>query len=446
MNNLPNEVLIFIFKHLPQKDLLNVVQTCIHYREIIEKHALIRSLQINRRNDESLVPSRIFSIATFATSYQSSLHFKLFETVGRNLTTLKISFCHINLIDIARILVHTRNVKNLSFDYVQLDEDTLHPETELPRLNDVYLEMYESDPMIFRLFVQSTIFKVDIRLYADIPFSNFEHFVKLLDTQKNMYSLSISGAYETNLFLIPMSGAKYQLKEFSITNCDIEEWECLEAYLQEHVKTIEAFAVQDLNWDASNIINQCFNLKKLKNSNGQLNSLQVLPQVNELDWQPSNQGIDKFPNVKHLSIANATQENLESVSRSMTKLEDLQIRFGGIQGLSVPTLKRLKLMSLDGISDDNFFIRHNNIEELIFEYVFNINDDLITDLSRNLRNLKVLKIFGDNQMTSGVFKIIRNNCVQLKVFEMTGWIQKFKKCQWECLHEINGLHIYVEKL
>lgn len=439
MEGLPNEMLTSISKNLPQSDLVRVTETCKHLSAVADD--LIEHLYIGKKNDSSTPQRKHYTKAT-VTSYEADKHHKIFESVGSQLTTLKFSQCSMNLIDITKILQCTPNIKFLTFDYVRLDDNEINGATLSP-LVDVTLIMNESDPKIFAALQKSSLVKVVVALYGDVPYSNFAEFVKVLMDQEKLTSLSISGAYETNLFLIQMAKAKYQLKEFTIDNCDLEEWAELEAYLSQHVTTLEKLAIKNVRWDPSTTLNRCVTLKTLNCHRIDMQLLEVLASVEELSMEPTVM-LHRFPNVKKLFVSRCSTESFRTISRSMTKLLDAEVRFGGVAGFEVPSLRKLKLSSLDIAIDPNFFVIHKLIEDLWFECVFNITDDLLESITANLTHLKVLRIRGDNHLTARAFSIIKDNCKSLKVFEMAKWDQKFSKDDWNCLYEINGLEVYRE--
>lgn len=445
MDRLPKEILVGIFKQLSQANLLKLTTVCKLFCEIIEKFDLIQNLHITVKNDESSTPHRKFSNAT-VKHYKPAIHQKVFEDVGVHLTTLKFSQLSLNLIDIVQVLQATPNVKFLTFDYIRLDDDgTLDPTVQLQKLTNINLVFNESNPNIFRALQQSSFIKVDLRFFGDVPYSNFFDFVTVMKTQENLTSFSVSGLYESNLFLIPMGKANYKLKEFTIDNCDIEEWVCLETYIGDHVGTLEKFVVKSVNWDPSTILNKCKKLKSLQCHRVEMNYIEVLTTVEELSLEPPVQMMDKFPNVKRLFVCQGSPVTYQMITNVMNKLEDVEIKYGGLEGFEVSGLKKLKLSSIDGAIDGNFFVVHHRIEELHLEYVFNISDDLLEAITSNLHHLKVLRIRGDNHLTVRAFTIIRNNCKNLKVFEMTKWDQKFRKDDWKCLHDIVGLKVFTEK-
>lgn len=262
--------------------------------------------------------------------------------------------------------------------------------------------------------------------------------------QKKLSSFSISGIYESNLFLIPMGKPQYQLKEFAINNCDLEEYEILESFLMEHVESLEKFVVKEVRWDPSIVLNACARLKSFQNHDVEMGSINVLPSIEDVSFEPPVQEMHKFPNVKRLNLSRTTPEANRAVTESMTKLEELEMKFGVVDEISIPNLKRLKLSSLDGPIDPAFFSVHDKIEELFLNHVFNIDDALLGSITSNLKNLKLMRILGDNHLTLRAFSIIKENCKSLKTLEMAKWDQKFKRDDWKCLYDIVGLQVYVE--
>lgn len=442
MDLFPKEILVSIFRHLPQPDLVAATQVCRLFSVVADQFDLFQNIYIRDKSDESSTPSRKYSNAT-VKSYKVA-HQKVFEAVGQHLKSLKFKQCSLDLINIVNILRFTPNLKNLTFDYVRLDDDTLNGTVTLPPLVDINLLFNESDPTIFRVLQGCSFRKADLRFYGDVPYSNFAEFVKLLRSQTRLTSLSISGAYESNLFLIPMGKSNYKLKEFSIDNCDLEEWVNLETYLLDHVESLEKFVVKNVRWDPSTVLNQCKHLKSLQCHRVEMNFIEALPTIEELSLEPPVQMMDKFPNVKRLSISRSSPVTYTMITNVMNKLEEIQITFGGLAGLEVTGLKKLKLSSIDGPIDGNFFVVHQKIEELQLVNVYNVDDALLESIMTNLMNLRVLRILGDNHLTVRAFTIIKENCKKLKIFEMTKWDQKFKRDDWKDLLEINGLQIYTE--
>lgn len=444
MDRLPNEVLVRIFKNLPQASLLSVVKVCPLYRDLIDKFDLIGHLYLNGQTDESSVPYRNYR-EVMVRNFIPKVHQRVIEAKGNQITSLTFSRCSLNLIDVINILRATPNLKNLTFYYVRIDDEALNATVELPQLNIANLVFSESDPMFFRALQKSTTRSIKLQFYGDIPYSNFGDFAQLLKQQEQLESFCISGIYESNMFMIPMGKPTYRLKSFEVDNCDLEEWEYLDNYLADHLASLEKLAVKNVRWDPSNTANQCTKLKSFQIERVEINSLQQLASVEELAIKPAIGILDKFPGVKKLNVCLTVPQTFQIISNTMQQLEEVEIMFGGVAGLEAPTIKKLKLSSIDTPIEPNFFVVHNKIEDLTLSNVFSVDDNLLDSIAENLANLKVLRILGDNHLTSRAFSIITDGCHALKIFEMTKWDQKFRKSDWSCLYQVIGLQIYTEK-
>lgn len=443
MEFLPSEILVSIFVNLPQSDLISLTEVCKKFHTIIEEYKLIKTIFITEKRESS--PAREYREAV-VERYEPDSHQKVFEATGDQLKMLKFVNCTVNLVDILRILQLTANVESLSFSYVRLDNDRLDNGVDLPQLSNLNLLFEESNPEIFNVFMKSSFSKIDLRFFADVPYSNFRPLVNLLKTQEKLTSIAFSGIYESNLFLIPMGKPKYQLKEFYIDNCDFEEWDGLETFLAEHSETIEKFTVKNLRWDPSTTLNHFVKLKKLEVAKSELNFLGNLKSVEELSVKPPLRTMDNFPNVKRLSLGLSTPQANQIASDAMPKVEELEINQGEVGGISFPSLKTLNITSAMGLINHDFFTQHNKIENLTISNYFDLNDNLLEAISTALIDLKILRIFGDNHLTSRAFQIVRENCKNLKVIEMAQWIQKFERGDWKVLEEINGLQVYTENI
>ena len=102
-------------------------------------------------------------------------------------------------------------------------------------------------------------------------------------------------------------------------------------------------------------------------------------------------------------------------------------------------------MNIDGPLTEEFFRNHPKIENLKLENHFLLTDALLETIVRNLQNLKVLTIYGMNDLSSQAFQIIKTHCKNLKVLDTKIWSQRYKIADWKCLFESNnGIEIYTE--
>ncbi|CRK86174.1 CLUMA_CG000193, isoform A [Clunio marinus] len=448
MESLPKESLVHIFKHLPHASLINVTKVCKLFHEIIFSFDLIDHLYINDKKTGSLPKLSKFRKATIA-SYEPSIHKNIINTVGNGLTQLYFSKCTLRLADIASILRSTPMVKIATFDYTKISDNNLPANFQDPQLDELTLIVHETDPIIFRIFQNCIFAKVDLNYYGDSPYHNFSEFLKSLLQQTKLKEISLNGLYETNLFLIPMLKPTYHLLEFKIENCDFEEWEFLDIFLQHHVETLEKLIFKKIIWDPSTILGKCVNLDYLHIQDVGIpvrQNFNNLCSIKTLLLENATINVENFSNVKFLHLTRTTPELNAICSKVMTNLLNVSFKSGDISGFKHSELNSVTLMSLDNRIQSQFFHENPKIECLTISDVYTIDDNLLSEIMKNLTKLKTLKIFGDNLLTSKAFNIIRDNGKSLKVFEMKKWNQKFKKTDWNCLYEITGLAIYVENL
>jgi hypothetical protein len=165
--------------------------------------------------------------------------------------------------------------------------------------------------------------------------------------------------------------------------------------------------------------------------------------VKELSIENPTVSVAKFTNLKKLFMQNASAEVNRAIIGS--NIEDLTVRFGTIEGIYCEKLTKLKLMNIDGPLTAEFFRNHSKIEDLRIENHFLLTDDLLEAIVSRLENLKVLTIYGMNELSVHAFDIIKTHCKNLRVFDTKIWSQRYKIDDWKCLFESNnGIEIYTE--
>jgi F-box-like len=439
MDRLPNEILIAIFKHLRQVDLLNVTQVCTLFRDLVNKFELIEHLYISAWKKNCKVPFRNYRKVTM-TEYSPMTYLSVLEAKGDHITSMTLLKCELTLVDLVNILRATPRVKTLTFDDVATKDCHLNTALELPNLDITDFAFKDSSNEIFCALMKSSMQSITVEMRF-VRIEQLNDFVRVLEQQERLTSLSISGLYQTYNLNLPRGKPNYRLKSFSIEHCELN-WELLENYLSNHTDSLETLIVKIVNWDASNIINRCAVLKTLQFvAVGPLLSLNVLPHVEELMDLPALQEMNLFPGVKKLKVSFLLEGTTETISRTMRNLEELELMGCGVAELEVPTVKKMKLMHIEPAITGEFFVVHNKIEDLTLKNIFSVDDSLLEAVTRNLANLRVLRILGDNRLSARAFRIIRENCHELKVFEMDIWDRRYQKREKICLYQMNGLRI-----
>lgn len=444
MDNLSEELLVNIFKNLPQKDLINV--TCVNsiFNNVITNYKLITTIFITNKTIENS-PTRKYSKALIKANNAASYK-KAFEATGDSIKEVKFLHHSTTLPSIVSILnLLTSRVKVILFDYISLENEEEIYDGIVQPLNDVNFMFYETNPVLFKAFHQVSISKIDLRFYGDVPYYNFTDFVPFMKNQKELKSFSMSGIYECNLMYGTIPRGDFKLKEFSIAGSDLEDYQYLETFLADHTDTLERITVKRItSWDCSNIIKSCGNLRAIKLTETKLDDLQetLLP-VKELIVQLPMNNVDKFPNVEKLSVRNTSVEANQVLTNVMKNVTDLSLNFGVCEGILMENVTKLSLMNISDLTPQ-FFVQHNKIVNLNLENAIELTDELLSAVVDNLSDkLEILRIHGFNKLTVNALTIIKK-CKKLKVFDTKIWSQQFKNNEWVILGDMNGLKTYYE--
>lgn len=444
MENLPQELLTKIFQKLPQRDLLNAALVSKNFNDIITTYKLIQKIYITNAAIEN-PPTRFYRKAVVKKDNLANL-IKAFEAIGDGVEEIYFDNFTISLSSVVKVLNLLPNVKVISFYYMRLDNEDEEVKEVVQKLSNVTLIFRETNPAIFKVLNQVSINKINMSFYGDTPYYNFTDILPFMRNQKELKSFIMSGIYECNLMYGVVPSGDYKLTEFSISSSDLEEWHYLEGFLADHVDTLEKFAVSSVSsWDCSRVIKRCKKLKSLTLHETQWNGLDdTLLSIEELSIKQPTQNVTMFPSVKKLYVEQSNSDSNQNLS-ALQKVTDLTLKFSPANGLLLPNVTKLELMNVDQL-EAAFFVQHNKLENLVLRNIFNLDDNLLQAIAENSGNsLKVLRIFGLNNLTASTFDIIKENCKTLKVFESATWSQQFKNDEWKCLYEIKGLKIYPEK-
>lgn len=443
MDELPKELLVEIFKHLPQKDLLNATLVKKNFNDVITSFKLIPKIYITNAVIEN-PPTRHYSTAIIYKDNPLNFN-KAFRSIGDGVREIYFNHLSMDYNSILAILNYMPNVKLISFYYIRIKNEDDEFAGKVQPLNDVDLIFRESNPVIFKLLTEVSINKIELCFYGDTPYYNFRDILPFMANQKQLKSFAMSGIYESNLMYGIVPRGDFKLTEFSISQSDLEEWHYLEGFLADHVDTLEKLSVNGISsWDSSSVIKSCKTLKSLTLHETLLDGLDdTILTVEELSLKLPLQNITRFPNVKKLYVDRSTVEVNQSLSAVMPKVTDLTLKFGAANGVSMPAIEKLEMMNISQL-EPQFFIHHNKIKDLVLRNIFDLDDDLLEAIASNCHSLKVLRIFGLNKLTARAFEILKQ-CSELQIFEMATWSQQFKNDEWKCLHAINGLKIYTEK-
>lgn len=455
MNNFPVEVLVNIFQHLQQNDLIRVSEVCLKFNQVVTDFKLIRRLILTARTitnaggDESAVTlTRKYDsvILRDRELLMAGIPQHILQVFTNHIVKLTLNQCSLKMTHVQEILKRLTKVKFIHFDYVEISDEDFDATVDLPQVKNVDLIFEESDPKIFKLLSSVSVSSVDLKFYGDTPYSNFNDFVLFAKLQTQLEKFKVSGVYESNLFLIPMGKSNFRLKEFAVRNCDFEEYGNFELFLLDHIETMEKISISEVvSWDCSSIVARFKKLRVFEAKQTMLEFMQDMPTVRELVWEAPMRfnAIQNFANVRKLQMRQCPQATNQFVN-NLALLRELKLFLGNVDGLHLPELRKLELRNCQGLTAD-FFRVHRKIEKLHLE-VYELNDEILLSIVTNLSKLKELTICDNNHLTAEAFNIIADNCKSLKTIEITHWVQKFTNGEWKAMTKINGLQIYMRDL
>lgn len=353
--------------------------------------------------------------------------------------------CKLKLDVLRKVLNATPNVAKLTFDKLKLSDVPNEMKQPLPSLSELVISSIESDPRLYRVLSKCTAIELKLTHSTSdgiFYFTDFNHFLK---AQKQLKSFVVDGMYKTSLFTDDsLNKVSFQLESFSVRNSLFQQTVHLKSFIEGQVETLKHFEAYKVDQcDLSAVLNQMKQLKRLKVSDILLNYLESLPTVETLEVIGSrvNDAIyEKTPNVRHLKLKWVKKrESLHKVDRCMNNLESLEVTEGAIDGLLVPTLRRLELRCAAD-QCPGFFTLNRDIEQLKLENCSFVNDEYIEAIAKNCPLLIALTITGCGKFTNKSLSLIGESCSSLKMIRIDGARERLN---WQLLPMRKELNVFI---
>ena len=386
----------------------------------------------------------------------------MIKKFSQTIKELTVSNCSLQLDDLRQLLNFTPKLETLTISYVSISNSNVQTEPTLHNLKT--LKFIESDPGFFNLLKFPQFTRVSLEFYEDI-YLNFEFFVEFLGNQKQLKHLSLSHMKDSNLFLFDVAQAAscFQLHTLTINDCDFEmEDDSFTRFLkgQTALKELDLQATRFLVENDMEVIfcemrglrkltlkvpNFSFDEKICKGRNLHLVDLTLVgnnsTKIDEM--------VRCFPNLETLELLKFRDlEDFDKVAEIIEGLENLTIegcKNKWVENLKFRNLKKLTLNQTHELTIQGFqelVENHPKIEELELTSSFNLNDDILEIILKELNKLNVLIISSDNQLTRNAFNLVDEHCKCLKKFRMEKFCQKFNSDDMKCLGNIPGLSWY----
>lgn len=448
MNFLPSEVLSEIFLHLNGDELLKLTSCCRSFNDTISSNFNIsRKLQMTFRKlncgEENSLGNRRYEKLRIKF-VKVSLHLPMIEKIGDGITDLNFTNCRFKLDVIRRILLATTKVKFLSFDSTRLSDVPNKIKSPIPQYEMKSLRCSESDPRLFKVVISCQVENLSVN---GGEFSDFSDFDSLLKLQRYLNELQLDNFTKTSLFTDNTLSHRlsFNLKSFTVTSSVFFKTIYLKTFAENQAKLLEKLRIHDVELcDFSSVVNQTKKLKVLEISNVSLNFLDVVQTIEELlitGNKFSTELCGKFPHVKKLKLTHVkNKEVLNKLSMNLKEIECLEIVEGSIEGLEMPTLRKLTLKSVIQIPV-RFFGVHSEVEILQLENCTNCNDEIVEEIARNLKSLKSMTIFGSEKISDESLKTLKQFSTKLEVIKIKGTKEKLN---WNIFEKQRNIKIYIE--
>lgn len=397
MQSLPTEIILEIFKYLPADDLLELTATCKVYRELIAGSKLVKKLELKFRKlngDKSTLGDRQYSRLRVGF-IRKQLHYELLDRIGRELTAVTFRNNKLKIDTIRAALVLCPSITELTFDNSWLTDVPKILKRPFPVLSGVKLSAVNSDPRVFRILRDCSVVELEICLTSTF-FNDFTDTKQFLLGQSSIENLSLHGFYRTNFFEDnTLDKVKFQLKSFTLKQATFLRTDHLKRFLKGQMTSLERLHVAGIdNCDLSDILNQSASLRSLKISLMALNYLEPMTSVTELDitcHKTCNLEVfRKFPCLKHLRLSRVGQEAIsKAISENFQTLESLELDGGSACDIMLKKLKKLTLKSTPEPPLHGLLI---NLEELIVERCYFVDDEYLKSIKRLMTRLRILTI------------------------------------------------------
>ncbi|KAG5667591.1 hypothetical protein PVAND_015567 [Polypedilum vanderplanki] len=411
LDELPQEMLIEIFKNLTSTDLLSLSYSCRKFNHAINSCSdLMQKFTIfiiDSHKNVTFEPMRKYS-KIFVSSDNLGDFLKIFEFIGDDLKEMTIRYSKIETIDLIKVFKICKNLKILNFHAVQLNTNVDDFNIDFPKLtlDEFYLlNLQDSTEFIFRILSNSQVKKLDM-----LGVFHHSHLLKnLLRSQKSLEVFKLHNQHDEFMLFDDdsLTDVEFQLKELKINNFDLYGplLPFFRRFMEKHKETIEIFETNSNK--TFNCLPSCTSLKIVNLPSTNFTNENIFPTVENLILQTGciENWSRLFPNVKSVEITQSYMEISEALVEvaNCSKVERLVINYGAVFTLNLPSLKILELKFIENfeicpIKDENLKI----LEEILVEKCEKIDwlFELLGKKNLKLKRLKIKRCQIDNEILS----------------------------------------------
>lgn len=409
MDLLPEELLIEIFNYLSSSDLLHLTTLNSYFNEVISSSPqILKKFSLYfRKSEEVWIGSRAYS-NLIIENYSVIQHEKILQDVGGNIRSLKIKRWNWSL-DIDRLLEIFRlcpNLKLLKFEKIQFNFMLKLNEENLPKYDNLELELLETDSRILPIFKNCTARTFSFDYVPSGGRFTIPEVIDFIKRQESLEELTLSGfvafidAGMGKIIFndVTLSSVKFRLKKLCLKMSPLYETIHFNNFLRLHAGSLTHLEIDSMFfWDFSHFLTECTNLTNLKILKRDRQSMltRKLETVKSLTIEGI---VDKiylanFPNLKFLNVSKLkVTRNVFDERIECDKIEELVIDKSWLGGFfKFPALKKIHFKDIRVLSPEIFQV-NCQLEEIIFENCMGLSSNVIQKIDENCEMLKVFVV------------------------------------------------------
>lgn len=311
ITDLPDEILVNIFKYLKKSDLLSLTLQCKRFEEIVCNGFMDRLiLYISSKNlKNDWIGSRKYTYVLFARCYTNDniLDFlNILLSIGDSIKKLCMHNLTINPITMRLILKICHNLKFLDLPKLDLSLPDEAYVRNLPLLDLEELTCFSDRGFSLKLLQGTSCRRFS---FHNIPINCQNLLENFLKSQKNLEHLDISSFHPFELFNTDtLNHVDFRLKSLDMSQINTRNSQNFHKFINNHADTLSQVKLHTCN--SISILNAFRNVKQIKSltfhtfSSPETVDYDVRENVEELDITVSTTDdlAVKFPNLKKINI------------------------------------------------------------------------------------------------------------------------------------------------
>lgn len=369
LDELPEEILIEIFKYLTFKNRLKLSETCKRFFDNTSNSQFINKFHLKLEDKamiEGLREYQKVSVNKFFIFFEP-----LIGRIGESVTELELKNGFLRSSTAVKIIKNCSNLKKLKIDCDEPKEDKSE-ELEIS-LESFKFNSWMSFLQTFRK-VQTKEFEFMVHSCMDAGNwrrdSQMESIVEFLINQNDLKVLVLKRDLRESLIIPSFSydrrllDVKFRLEHLKIYDTHYSPNSAIFDFVKLHKDFLKSISVNQRTREFLKTVSDFPNLKKVQLNHVKSLTGVIMKHVEELEIDSCKNVFEAFPNLKKLQVESECSALKEI--EILTKLEEIEIRYTIYQLKFLTLPKSVKKISIlvEPFSNQPFRICEHQIEEL----------------------------------------------------------------------------------